>query len=92
MSSPTKQSQTKGQVLDLIERLVASDHAYISAEGNVYYAVATFPGYGALSGNSLDELRAGHRGDVEPDKRDPADFALWKSAGEVMNSCPGRYV
>ena len=41
-----------------------------------------FDGYGALSGNSLDDLRAGHRGEVEPDKGDPADFALWKAAGE----------
>ena len=41
-----------------------------------------FEGYGRLSGNTLDELRAGHRGEVEPDKRDPADFALWKAAGE----------
>jgi cysteinyl-tRNA synthetase len=48
----------------------------------VYYAVSTFPGYGRLSGNSLGDLRAGHRGDIEPDKRDPADFALWKRAGE----------
>jgi cysteinyl-tRNA synthetase len=46
--------------------------------------VATFDGYGRLSGNTLDELRAGHRteGHVEHDKRDPADFALWKAAGE----------
>ena len=43
---------------------------------------ASFPGYGQLSGNTLDDLRAGHRGEVEPDKRDPADFALWKAAGE----------
>ena len=48
----------------------------------MYYAVGSFDGYGRLSGNSLDELRAGHRGEVEPDKRDPADFALWKAAGE----------
>ncbi len=41
-------------------------------------------GYGRLSGNTLADLRAGHRGDVEPDKRDSADFALWKAAG------PGR--
>ena len=43
---------------------------------------ARSPSYGRLSGNTLDELRAGHRGEVEPDKRDPADFALWKAAGE----------
>ena len=53
-----------------------------ATQGNVYYAVASFPAYGALSGNTLDALRAGHRGEVERDKRDPADFALWKAAGE----------
>jgi cysteinyl-tRNA synthetase len=68
-------------MIRIAERLQDLGHAYATPEGNVYYAVATFPGYGALSGNSLDELRAGHRGAVEPDKRDPADFALWKAAG-----------
>ena len=70
------------EMVALAERLVDAGHAYVSENGNVYYAVASFPGYGALSGNSVDDLRAGHRGDVEPDKRDPADFALWKAAGE----------
>ncbi|HJP87935.1 MAG TPA: cysteine--tRNA ligase [Candidatus Limnocylindrales bacterium] len=66
----------------LAQRLVALDHAYVTDAGNVYYAVSTFPSYGALSGNTLDALRAGHRseGAVESDKRDPADFALWKAA------------
>ena len=72
------------EMVEMAERLVDGGHAYATAERNVYYSVASFPGYGALSGNSLDELRAGHRGHVEHDKRDPADFALWKSAG------PGR--
>jgi cysteinyl-tRNA synthetase len=70
------------EMLELAERLVDAGHAYVSAAGNVYYAVGSFPGYGRLSGNSLADLRAGHRGEVEPDKRDPADFALWKVAGE----------
>ena len=70
------------EMLELAEALVDAGHAYVSPDGNVYYAVASFPGYGRLSGNSLDDLRAGHRGEVEPDKRDPADFALWKAAGE----------
>ena len=70
------------EMLELAAQLVARGHAYVSPARNVYYAVASFPGYGALSGNSLDALRAGHRGDLEPDKRDPADFALWKAAGE----------
>ena len=71
-----------GEMIDLAERLEDAGHAYRSADGNVYYAVSTFPSYGRLSGNTLDQLRAGHRGEVETDKRDPADFALWKAAGD----------
>ena len=69
------------EMVALAERLEDLGHAYASELGNVYYAVGTFEGYGQLSRNTLDELRAGHRGDIEPDKRDPADFALWKAAG-----------
>ena len=69
------------EMVALAEELQDLGHAYATDAGNVYYAVASFPGYGRLSGNSLDDLRAGHRGEVEPDKRDPADFALWKAAG-----------
>ena len=70
------------EMLALAEALEDAGYAYAHADGNVYYAVGSFAGYGQLSGNTLDELRAGHRGEVEPDKRDPADFALWKAAGE----------
>jgi len=69
-------------MIRLAEALQDAGHAYATPEGNVYYDVASFPGYGRLSGNTLADLRAGHRGDVEPDKHDPADFALWKAAGE----------
>ncbi|HYK94693.1 MAG TPA: cysteine--tRNA ligase [Candidatus Dormibacteraeota bacterium] len=64
----------------LAERLVALGHAYVSPIGNVYYDVSTYAAYGALSGNTLDALDAGQRSEVEPDKDDPADFALWKAA------------
>ena len=70
------------EMVSLAERLEDAGYAYASSAGNVYYAVGAFEDYGRLSGNSLDELRAGHRGEVEPDKRDPADFALWKAAGD----------
>ena len=70
------------EMIHLAEALVDAGHAYESPAGNVYYSVSSLPGYGRLSGNSLEDLRAGHRGEVEADKRDPADFALWKSAGE----------
>jgi cysteinyl-tRNA synthetase len=71
-----------GEMVDIAERLVDAGHAYVSDDGNVYYSVASYPEYGRLSGNTLADLRAGHRGEVEADKRDPADFALWKAAGE----------
>jgi cysteinyl-tRNA synthetase len=70
------------EMLELAERLVDLGHAYVSPSNNVYFSVASFPRYGTLSGNTLDALRAGHRGEVESDKRDAADFALWKAAGE----------
>ncbi len=72
------------EMLRLAEALEDAGYAYTTPEGNVYYSVAAFDGYGRLSGNTLADLRAGHRGDIEPDKHDPADFALWKAAG------PGR--
>ena len=69
------------EMVALAEELEDLGHAYASELGNVYYSVGSFGGYGRLSGNSLEDLRAGHRGEVEADKRDPADFALWKAAG-----------
>jgi cysteinyl-tRNA synthetase len=68
-------------MIDLIGRLLERGHAYVDA-GTVYYDVTSFPGYGRLSRNSLDQLRAGHRLDtVDHHKRHPADFILWKAAG-----------
>ncbi len=67
------------QILALIERLIAKGCAY-AAGGDVYFAVESFPGYGKLSGRSVDELRAGARIEVGEAKRSPVDFALWKGA------------
>ncbi|HEY4411333.1 MAG TPA: cysteine--tRNA ligase [Acidimicrobiia bacterium] len=70
-----------GEMIDLIGRLLQRGHAYVDG-GTVYYDVTTFPGYGRLSRNSLDQLRAGHRLEaVDHHKRHPADFILWKAAG-----------
>ena len=66
------------QMLELIERLEAKRLAYQSASGDVNFPVRRFPGYGKLSGKSLDELRAGERVDVDRSKEDPLDFVLWK--------------
>ncbi|MFM2274361.1 MAG: hypothetical protein RL211_233 [Pseudomonadota bacterium] len=71
------------QMLDLIKRLEAKGLAYHAPGGDVNYAVRKFPGYGKLSGKSLDELRAGERVAVLDGKEDPLDFVLWKSAKET---------
>ncbi|MGH8679102.1 MAG: cysteine--tRNA ligase [Burkholderiales bacterium] len=68
------------QMIALIQALVSRGIAYQAVNGDVYYSVHKFEGYGKLSGKSLEELRAGERVDVDPNKRDPLDFVLWKSA------------
>ena len=68
------------QMLSLIDRLAQKGLAYQAPGGDMNYAVRKFPGYGKLSGKSLDELRAGERVAVLDGKGDPLDFVLWKSA------------
>ena len=70
------------EMISMIETLIEKGHAY-EVDGTVYYETTTFPGYGKLSGNTLDQLRAGHRTELatDPGKRHPEDFALWKKAG-----------
>jgi cysteinyl-tRNA synthetase len=68
------------QMLQLIGKLESEGLAYHASNGDVNYAVRKFPGYGKLSGKSLDELRAGERVAVADGKEDPLDFVLWKSA------------
>jgi cysteinyl-tRNA synthetase len=67
------------EMIAIIERLIARGLAY-EVEGAVYFAVKRFPGYGKLSGNVGEALRQGVRAELDPNKRDPADFALWKKA------------
>ena len=64
----------------LIEKLIASGHAYAGDNGDVYYAVAAFAEYGKLSGRRPAELRSGLRVAVDEHKRDPLDFVMWKAA------------
>ena len=68
------------QMLGLIDTLEHKGLAYRSSNGDVNYAVRKFPGYGKLSGKSLDELHAGERVAVLDGKDDPLDFVLWKAA------------
>ena len=68
------------QMQDIISRLTEKGLTYVADNADVCYAVRKFPGYGKLSGKSLDELRAGERVEVAGEKRDPLDFVLWKRA------------
>ncbi|ABX35145.1 cysteinyl-tRNA synthetase [Delftia acidovorans SPH-1] len=68
------------QMLSMIGRLQDKGLAYQGTDGDVNFAVRKFPGYGKLSGKSLDELQAGERVAVQDGKQDPLDFVLWKSA------------
>ena len=67
-------------MLRMIRVLLDKGLAYQAPNGDIYYAVRKFPGYGKLSGKSLEDLRAGSRVEVDPHKQDPLDFVLWKAA------------
>jgi len=69
-----------GGMVQLVQTLQAQGLAYPSGQGDMLYAVRQFANYGALSGKTLDELRAGERVAVDQGKRDPLDFVLWKAA------------
>jgi cysteinyl-tRNA synthetase len=69
-------------MLDMIRRLEERGLAYRAESGDVNFSVRKFPGYGKLSGKSLESLRAGERVEIDPTKRDPLDFVLWKLAKE----------
>jgi cysteinyl-tRNA synthetase len=79
------------QMLEMIGRLQDNGLAYQDGDGDVNFAVRRFPRYGALSGKSLDELRAGERVEVDAAKRDPLDFALWKRAKPGEPKWPSRW-
>ena len=68
-----------GQMIGMIEKLIASGHAY-EAQGHVLFAVASDANYGTLARRSRDEMVAGARVEVAPYKKDPGDFVLWKPA------------
>lgn len=68
------------QMLKIIESLIEKGYAYLAKNGDVYYVVRKFVGYGTLSGKTLDSLRAGERVEVDTNKQDPLDFVLWKAS------------
>ncbi|MFZ5645646.1 MAG: cysteine--tRNA ligase [Bacillota bacterium] len=76
-----KVSEHLGDIVDMVQSLVDKGHAYV-VDGDVYYGISSFKEYGKLSGRTLDDMQAGARVEVDPRKRHPMDFALWKAAKE----------
>lgn len=74
-------TQTIPEIINLITKLINNQKAYV-VDGDVYYAVDQFPNYGKLSKRNLADLQAGARVEIDPRKRNPLDFALWKSEPE----------
>lgn len=67
------------EMISLIRKLIEKNCAYVADNGDVFFSVHRFPGYGKLSGKSLSDLRAGERVEIDHHKNDPLDFVLWKS-------------
>lgn len=72
-------SEHMDEIIDLIQSLIDNGKAYVADDGSVFYRVDAFPEYGKLSGQNIDDLKAGARIDVNEDKKSPLDFAVWKA-------------
>ncbi len=75
-----KATEHIAQIIELVAKLIENGHAY-EKDGTVFYDVTSFANYGALSHQSLDDMRAAHRIEVDPAKRNHQDFVLWVAAG-----------
>ena len=83
MEEPTHKTRVTDhlpEIIAMIEAIVKNGKGYAAGNGDVYFSVEAFPSYGGLSGKSLEDLQAGARVELNEKKRNPADFALWKSA------------
>ncbi len=85
-----KATQNIGNIIDFIQKLIESGHAYAADNGDVYFDVSSFKKYGGLSNRSVEDMLDGVRVDNGEQKRSPADFALWKAAkaGEISWQSP----
>lgn len=85
-----KASENIDNIIKFVQGLIEKGYAYETPKGDVYYIVRSFKEYGKLSNRNIDELLNGVRKDVEEGKKDPLDFALWKSAktGEISWNSP----
>ena len=85
-----KATENIGNIIKFIARLIVSGHAYPAPNGDVYFSVSSFKRYGCLSNRSVEDMLDGVRVDNDENKREPADFALWKAAkkGEICWDSP----
>ncbi len=85
-----KATENIGNIIDFIQKLIDGGHAYASKSGNVYFAVESFKKYGCLSNRSVEDMLDGVRVENDEEKKNPADFALWKAAkeGEICWDSP----
>lgn len=85
-----KASENIENIIEFIEELIKKENAYPTDRGDVYFSVKSFPSYGKLSKRNPDDMLNGVRKDIEEGKKDPLDFALWKSAkeGEIYWESP----
>ena len=84
-------TQAIPEMIEMIGKLLDRGHAYVGDNGDVFYAVQSFNGYGKLSGKHLEDLRSGARVSVDDAKRDPLDFVLWKMAKPGEPAWPSPY-
>ncbi len=85
-----KATENIGNIIDFVSALIEKGHAYATENGDVYFDVDTFPAYGQLSNRTLEDARDGVRVENDEQKKNPYDFALWKSAkpGEICWDSP----
>ena len=85
-----KATENIDNIIDFVSTLIQKGHAYPTKNGDVYFDVASFPGYGKLSNRNIDDMLDGVRVDNDDEKKNAYDFALWKSAkaGEISWDSP----
>ena len=85
-----KATKNIGNIIDFIQKLIEGGHAYAAKSGDVYFDVSSFPAYGCLSNRSVEDMLDGVRVENAEEKKNPADFALWKAAkpGEISWDSP----
>ncbi|MES0327808.1 MAG: cysteine--tRNA ligase [Gammaproteobacteria bacterium] len=75
-----KATASMDDIISMVETLIEKGNAYAADNGDVFYDVSSFENYGQLSGKQIEDLRAGERVAIDPNKDDPLDFVLWKAA------------